>query len=144
MVEAVPSRSCCPLHREDKREMVVERKKILVVEDDEKSRYLLSFILKKNGFEVITANDGFDGVRTAKRQRVDLVIVDIQMPKMDGYEVTVRIKKLDGYQSVPVIALTSYAMAGDKKKALAAGCDGYITKPINPETFMDEIKGYLE
>ena len=122
----------------------MERKKILVVDDNEKNRYLIAFILEKNGFEAVTANDGFEGVETARKQRVDLVIMDIKMPKMDGYETTREIKKLEGYQSVPIIALTSYAMAEDKKKALEAGCDGYIAKPINPETFMDEIRKYLE
>ena len=121
----------------------MERKKILVVDDNERNRYLVSFILEKNGFEVVTANDGLESVETARKQRVDLVIMDIKMPKMDGYEATMRIKKLEGYQSVPIIALTSYAMAGDKKKAVAAGCDGYIAKPINPETFMDEIRKYI-
>ena len=125
-------------------EMEMERKKILIVDDNEKNRYLISFILKKNGFEVVTATDGFEGVETARKQRVDLVIMDIKMPKMDGYEATREIRKLEDYQSVPIIALTSYAMAEDKKKALEAGCDGYIAKPINPETFMDEIRKYLE
>lgn len=122
----------------------MERTKILVVDDNERNRYLVSFILDKNGFEVVTANDGVDGVETARVQRVDLIIMDIKMPRMDGYEATMRIKKLEGYQSVPIIALTSYAMAGDKKKAVAAGCDGYIAKPINPETFMDEIRKFLD
>ena len=122
----------------------MERTKILVVDDNERNRYLVSFILDKNGFEVVTANDGVDGVETAREQRVNLIIMDIKMPRMDGYEATMRIKKLEGYQSVPIIALTSYAMAGDKKKAVAAGCDGYIAKPINPETFMDEIRKFLE
>jgi len=125
-------------------EVGIERKKILVVEDNGKNRYLISFILEKNGFEVVTANDGLEGVEAAKRQLVDLIIMDIKMQKMDGYEATRRIRKLEGYQSVPIIALTSYAMAEDKKKALDAGCDGYIAKPIDPETFMDEIRKYLE
>ncbi len=122
----------------------MERKKILVVEDDEKNRYLISFILEKNDFEVIAATDGLEGVEAARKQRVDIVIMDIKLPKIDGYEATRRIKKLEGYQSIPIIALTSYAMAEDKKKALEAGCDGYISKPINPETFIDEIRKYLE
>ena len=120
------------------------KKRILVVDDNEKNRYLVSFILKKNGLEVVTATDGLEGVEAAKRQLVDLILMDIKMPKMDGYEATGRIRKLEGYQSVPIIALTSYAMAGDKKKALDAGCDGHLSKPINPETFMDEIRKYLE
>ncbi len=122
----------------------MERTTILVVDDNERNRYLVSFILEKNGFGVVTANDGSDGVETAREERVDLIIMDIKMPRMDGYEATSRIKELEGYQSVPIIALTSYAMAGDKKKAVAAGCDGYIAKPINPETFMDEIRKFLE
>jgi CheY-like chemotaxis protein len=125
-------------------EIEMERKKILVVDDNEKNRYLISFILEKNGIEVVTANDGLEGVETARKQQVDLIIMDIKMPKMDGYEATREIRKQEGYQSVPVIALTSYAMAEDKKKALASGCDGYIAKPINPDTFMDEIRKYLE
>ena len=124
--------------------MEMERKKILIVDDNKKNRYLISFILEKNGFEVITATHGFEGVEAARKQRVDLVIMDIKMPKMDGYEATREIRKLEDYQSVPIIALTSYAMAEDKKKALEAGCDGYIAKPINPETFMDEIRKYLQ
>ena len=119
------------------------KKRILVVEDEEKNRYLLTFILEKNGIEVVTANDGLEGVEAARKQRVDMVIMDIKMPRMDGYEATGRIRKLEGYQSVPIIALTSYAMAEDKKKAFDAGCDGYISKPINPETFMAEIEKYL-
>ena len=129
---------------EEKIKMEMERKKILIVDDNEKNRYLISFILEKNGIGVVTANDGFEGVEAARKQRVDLVIMDIKMPKMDGYEATREIRKLEDYQSVPIIALTSYAMAEDKKKALEAGCDGYIAKPINPETFMDEIRKYLE
>ena len=121
----------------------MEQKKILVVEDEERNRYLISFILKSNGLEVITANNGMEGVEAAKNQMVDLVIMDIKMPRMDGYEATRRIRELDGYQSVPIVALTSYAMAGDEKKALEAGCDGYVSKPIDPETIMDEIRKYL-
>ena len=142
MARVVPSGLYCHLNMGDEIEM--ERKKILVVDDNEKNRYLISFILEKNGIEVVTANDGLEGVETARKQQVDLIIMDIKMPKMDGYEATREIRKQEGYQSVPVIALTSYAMAEDKKKALAAGCDGYIAKPINPDTFMDEIRKYLE
>ena len=121
----------------------MEKKKILVVEDEERNRYLISFILKSNGLDVITANDGLEGVEAAKKQMVDLVLMDIKMPKMDGYESTRRIRELDDYQSVPIVALTSYAMAGDEKKAMEAGCDGYVSKPIDPETIMDEIRKYL-
>jgi len=142
MAKVVPSDLYYHLNMGD--EMEMERKKILVVDDNEKNRYLISFILEKNGIEVVTANDGLEAVETARKQQVDLIIMDIKMPKMDGYEATREIKKQEGYQSVSVIALTSYAMAEDKKKALAAGCDGYIAKPINPDTFMDEIRKFLE
>ncbi len=121
----------------------MEKKKILVVEDEERNRYLISFILNSNGLEVVTANDGLEGVEAAKKQMVDLVLMDIKMPRMDGYESTRGIRELDGYQSVPIVALTSYAMAGDEKKAMDAGCDGYVSKPIDPETIMDEIRKYL-
>lgn len=121
----------------------MEKKKILVVEDEERNRYLISFILKSNGLEVVMANDGLEGVEAAKKQMVDLVLMDIKMPRMDGYESTRGIRELDGYQSVPIVALTSYAMAGDEKKAMGAGCDGYVSKPIDPETIMDEIRKYL-
>ena len=119
-------------------------KKILVVDDDKNNQYLISVILRKNGFDVVIAGDGSEGVEAAKKQPVDLVIMDLKMPGMDGYKAAMGIRRLDDYQSVPIIALTSYAMAGDRKKALAAGCDEYMTKPINPETFMDEIRKYLE
>ena len=121
----------------------MEKKKILVVEDEGQNRYLISFILKSNGLEVITANDGLEGVEAAKKQTVDLVLMDIKMPRMNGYESTRGIRELDGYQSIPIVALTSYAMAGDEKKAMDAGCDGYVSKPIDPETIMDEIRKYL-
>ena len=121
----------------------MEKKKILVVEDEERNRYLISFILKSNGLDVVTANDGLEGVEAAKKQMVDLVLMDIKMPRMDGYESTRGIRELDGYQSVPIVALTSYAMAGDEKKAMDAGCDGYVSKPIDPETIMGEIRKYL-
>jgi len=122
----------------------MERKKILVVDDDKKNRYLVSYLLEKEGFEVVMATNGLEGIEAARKQQMDLIIMDIKMPKMDGYETTRRIRRLKNYKSIPIIALTSYAMAGDRKKALKAGCTGYIEKPINPETFVSEIKKFLE
>ncbi len=84
-----------------------------------------------------------EGIEAAKKHQVDLIIMDIKMPKMNGYEATKRLRKSEADGEIPIIALTSYAMAGDKKKALKAGCTGYIEKPINPETFMGEIEKYL-
>ena len=122
----------------------MKKKKILVVDDDKKSRYLVSFLLEKESFEVIMATNGLEGIEAARKQQVDLIIMDVKMPKMDGYETTKRIRRLEKYKSIPIIALTSYAMTEDKERALKAGCTGYIPKPITPETFISEIKKFLE
>ena len=120
-----------------------EMKRILVVEDNETNLYLIRFILEKNGCEVIEAREGAVSVELAIKEKPDLIIMDIQLPDIDGLEATKRIRasKVDG--GIPIIALTSFAMAGDREKALAAGCTGYIEKPINPETFIAEIQKYL-
>jgi len=119
-------------------------KKILVVEDNQINMYLSCRIIKSSGYEVIEARTGEEGVALALKERPDLIIMDIQLPEIDGYEATKRIRKSEADGEIPIIALTSFAMAGDRKKALKAGCTGYIEKPINPETFMDEIKKFLE
>jgi len=118
-------------------------KKILVVEDNEKNMYLISFILKKKGYEVIEATTGEQGVELAIRDKPDLILMDIQLTDMDGLEATKRIRGSEADHEIPIIALTSHAMVGDRKKALAAGCTGYIEKPIDPETFMAEIEKHL-
>ena len=122
----------------------MEKKKVLVIDDNKKNRYLISFLLEKDGFEVIMATNGFEGMEAAKKQQVDLIIMDIKMPKMDGHETTRRIRRLKRYKSIPIIALTSYAMMEDREKAIKAGCTGYMSKPITPETFISEIKKFLE
>ncbi len=119
-------------------------KKILVVEDNEKNIYLISFILKKNSYEVIEATSGEEGVELAIKERPDLILMDIQLPGIDGLEATKRIRASKADGEIPIIALTSYAMTGDKEKALAAGCTGYIEKPIVPETFIAEIEKYIK
>jgi CheY-like chemotaxis protein len=116
---------------------------VLVIEDNEKNRYLISFLLKGAGFEVIEAVTGEEGVQMAISKRPDLVLMDIQLPGIDGYEATRRIRASESDGTVPIIALTSYAMTGDREQALAAGCTGYVEKPINPDTIMDEIKKYI-
>jgi two-component system, cell cycle response regulator DivK len=118
-------------------------KRILVVEDNEANMYLVTFILRKNGYEIIEARSGEEGLDLATRERPDLIIMDIQLPKIDGLETTRRIRQSEANDMIPIIALTSYAMTGDREKALQAGCAGYIEKPINPETFMGEIDKYL-
>lgn len=119
-------------------------KKILIVEDNEKNMYLISFILKKNGYEVIEAVTGEQGVELAIKEKPDLVIMDIQLPGIDGMEATKRIRASKADGEIPIIALTSYVMTGDKEKALEAGCTGYIEKPINPDTILSEIEKYFK
>ncbi len=118
-------------------------KRILVIEDNETNIYLIGFILKKNGHEVIEARSGEEGVELAVKEKPDLILMDIQLPGIDGLEATRRIRKSEADKKVPIVALTSYAMTGDREKSLAAGCTGYIEKPINPDTFMGEIEKYL-
>ena len=118
-------------------------KRILVIEDNETNIYLVGFILKKNGLEVIEARSGEEGVELAIKEKPDLILMDIQLPGIDGLEATRRIRESEAEEEVPIIALTSYAMTGDRDKSLAAGCTGYIEKPINPDTFMGEIEKYL-
>jgi len=118
-------------------------KRVLVVEDNETNMYLIRFILEKSGYEVIEAKDGASGVELAIKEKPDLIIMDLQLPDIDGLEATKRIRASKADGKIPIIALTSYAMASDREKALAVGCTGYISKPINPETFMAEIEKYL-
>ena len=118
-------------------------KKILVVEDNQINMYLCCCILKSSGHEVIEARTGEEGVELTIKEKPDLILMDIQLPGIDGLETTKRIRKLEADRKVPIIALTSYAMTGDRKKTLKAGCTGYIEKPINPKTFMGEIEKYL-
>ena len=118
-------------------------KKILVVEDNEANLYLLNFMLHKCGYEVVEATTGIEGVDMAIKEKPDLILMDIQLPDISGLEATSRIRASEADGRIPIIALTSYALAGDKAKLLAAGCTGYIEKPINPETFIGEIEKYL-
>lgn len=119
-------------------------KKVLIIEDNAQNLYLLSFILEKNGFSVIGASNGRDGIDMACREMPDLILLDIQLPVMNGYEVARRLRQVEMVREIPIVAVTSYAMVGDREKALDSGCTGYVEKPINPETFMDEIKTYFQ
>jgi CheY-like chemotaxis protein len=118
-------------------------KKILVVEDNKINIYLCSRIIKSSGYEVIEARTGEEGVSLALKERPDLIIMDIQLPGIDGLETTKRIRESKADGEIPIIALTSFAMAGDREKAISVGCTGYIEKPINPETFIAEIEKYI-
>jgi two-component system cell cycle response regulator DivK len=117
--------------------------KILVIEDNEQNIYLLTFILEKHGYEVLQALNGMDGIEKVKKTSPDLILLDIQLPEMNGYEVARELRKIPESKVIPIIAITSYAMAGDREKALEAGCTGYLTKPINPDTFISRIEEFL-
>jgi two-component system, cell cycle response regulator DivK len=118
-------------------------KRILVVEDNDNNLYLIRFILEKSGYDVIEAKEGAAAVEMALAERPHLIIMDIQLPDINGLEVTKRIRAAETGREVPIVALTSYAMIGDKERALDAGCTGYIEKPIDPERFVTEIRKHL-
>ncbi len=117
--------------------------KTLIIEDNENNMYLTSFLLANNDHEVHQAFDGQEGVEMARKILPDLILLDIQLPKMNGYDVARALRADSALESTPIVAITSYAMPGDKEKALKSGCNGYIKKPIDPDTFISEIEGYL-
>ncbi len=117
--------------------------KILLIEDNERNRYLTSFLLEKNGYQVFQAIDGPTGIDMVDQIEPDLILLDIQLPGMDGYSVATELTKNRGRRDIPIVAVTSYAMVGDREQALSSGCVGYIEKPINPETFVSQIEQFL-
>lgn len=118
--------------------------RILIIEDNEQNLYLATFILKTGGHEVLTAKDGAEGIAVAASENPDLILLDIQLPVMDGYAVATALRANQNLRETPIIAVTSYAMAGDRERSLEAGCDGHIEKPINPETFLSEVTEFLD
>lgn len=117
--------------------------KILIIEDNEQNLYLMRFLLEHEGFKVIAAMDGREGIEMASREKPDVILLDIQLPFMDGYGVAREIRKVDELAVVPIIAVTSYAMPDDRGKCLAAGATDYMEKPIDPDKFVDRIRKYL-
>jgi len=117
--------------------------KILLVEDNEMNRDMLSRRLMRKGYEVIMALDGEQGVEAASAQIPDLILMDMSLPVIDGWEATRRIKAAPATRTIPVIALTAHAMSDDREKALAAGCDDYDTKPVDLPRLLDKISGLL-
>ncbi len=118
--------------------------KILLIEDNPQNRYLASFLLEKRGYDVVHAETGPEGLNMAAEVVPDLILLDIQLPGMDGHAVAGRLKSDPELCSIPIIAVTSYAMTGDRERCIAAGAEGYIEKPINPETFVDEVEGFID
>jgi CheY-like chemotaxis protein len=116
---------------------------LLIIEDNEQNLYLMRFLLEKSGYTVISAENGREGIEKALLHKPMAILLDIQLPEMDGYAVAAELKKHSELDGAPIIAVTSYAMMGDRETILAAGATGYIEKPINPETFVAEIVHYL-
>ncbi len=118
-------------------------KRILVVEDQEDNRRILRDLLTSAGYEMIEAVTGDEGVALAETHRPDLILMDIQLPGLDGYEATRRIKANPALRQIPIIAVTSYALSGDDAKAFEAGCDAYVTKPFSPRALLAKIREHL-
>jgi CheY-like chemotaxis protein len=116
---------------------------ILVIEDNEQNRYLVSYLLEQRGHRVVAMAGGPEGIACARAEPPALVLLDIQLPVMDGYAVARVLREDPRLRDVPIVAVTSYAMPGDREKALDAGCVGYLEKPIDPVTFVGEVEGFL-
>jgi two-component system, cell cycle response regulator DivK len=116
---------------------------ILVIEDQDDARQIVRDLLTTAGFEVIEAEDGEKGVAAALRERPDLILMDMQLPILDGYEATQRIRANPDLKATPIIAVTSYALSGDETKVIAAGCNAYVPKPYSPRALLAKIKEFL-
>ena len=117
--------------------------RILVIEDTEDNRQIMRDLLTGAGYEVIEAEDGAAGVAAAKAHVPDLILMDIQLPVLDGYEATRRIKAMPELKHIPIVAVTSYALSGDEAKTKAAGCDGYVAKPFSPRELLAMVRKFL-
>ena len=122
----------------------MENKTVLVVEDNKLNMKLIVALLTIGNYRILKAEDAEIGIQMIKKHRPDLILMDIQLPGMDGLSATRTIKKDEDLKDIPVVALTSYAMAGDKEKVMEAGCDGYIPKPIETRTFLAKLSQFLD
>jgi two-component system, cell cycle response regulator DivK len=116
------------------------KQKILIIEDNEQNMYMLTYLLESNNYEVLQSSSGPEGIALAKKNTPDAILLDIQLPEMDGYSVARELRKNKELAGTPIIAVTSYAMTGDKDKAFEAGATGYFEKPIDPDTFISELE----
>lgn len=116
---------------------------VLVIEDNEQNLYLMRFLLEKNGFTVAEARDGRKGIEAARKVKPQIILLDIQLPEMDGYSVAKELRRDRDFDTTPIIAVSSYAMVGDREKALEVGANEYIEKPIDPDTFIGQIKRHI-
>jgi two-component system cell cycle response regulator DivK len=119
------------------------KKRILVVEDTEDNRQILRDLLSAAGYDIVEAADGATGVAMAAEQRPDLILMDIQLPVIDGYEATRRIKADPATRHIPIVAVTSYALVGDEAKTREAGCDGYVAKPFSPRQLLEKVRAFI-
>jgi len=119
-------------------------KKILIIEDNEQNLYLLRCLLEAHGLEVLEAQDGLTGIEMAKTLTPAAILLDIQLPVMDGYAVARALRRNKSLDAVPIIAVTSYAMLGDREKILAAGATDYIEKPIDPDRFIEQLRAHVQ
>jgi two-component system cell cycle response regulator len=117
--------------------------RVLVVEDQKENLDLMAYLLQAFGHEVITAGDGAEGLEAARQERPDLMVIDIQMPLMNGLELVAAVKGDPALAPVPAVGVTAFAMVGDRDRILAAGFDGYLSKPIDPTTFVAELERFL-
>ena len=118
-------------------------KTVMIVEDNELNMKLFNDLLRANGYATLPMRNGYDALDTLKEQRPDLIIMDIQLPEISGLEVTRRIKQDERLKSIPVIAVTAFAMKGDEERIRQGGCEGYLSKPISVSTFLDTVRSYL-
>jgi CheY-like chemotaxis protein len=118
-------------------------KRILLIEDNEQNRYLVTYLLQARGWEVVHAADGPAGLTLAATVDPALILLDIQLPGMDGYAVARALRESGRLDAVPVVAVTSYAMPGDRERCIEAGCDGYLEKPIDPQTFAAQVESFI-
>jgi len=119
-------------------------KRVLIVEDNADNMELITFILERYGHQTIRTFDGLSAIKAAENENFDFIILDIQLPDIDGTEVLKRVRAEGFNRQTPIIAMTSYAMSGDRESLMAAGCDGYIEKPIDPAIVIDQINAILE
>ena len=119
------------------------KKTILIIEDNEQNMYMLSYLLEQSNYTIIKAYNGLDCLKLAHENHPEIILIDIQLPDMDGYEICNKLSHNGLPKSTVIIAVTSYAMGGDKEKAIEAGADGYLEKPINPDTFVKQMESIV-
>jgi CheY-like chemotaxis protein len=117
--------------------------RVLLVEDNPANLALMQYLLQAAGYTTLTATDGREGIAVAQRESPDVILMDLQMPILNGYDAARQVKEIPALRGVPIIAVTAYAMVGDRDKILARGFDGYIAKPITPERFVSEVESFI-